>query len=185
MSGTRSFVRGSLAALVLAASAGACGTGSLEAGSAGSSPSASASVAATPSPTPLPSATVAAAPTILVTASPVPTAAPATATVAPTTAPTQPPPPPPASTPIVKAVPMTGTRGTTFVFQLAGFPASVDMVMTVTGPDGKTSAPTVVPIAANGAGLATYATKLSDPTGAYIAVFKNGGVVVQIVFQLV
>lgn len=185
VSTARSAERGALIALVLVVSAGACAAGSLQPGSAGASPTAapSASVSATASPTPLPSATAVAAPTVLMTATSVPTPTVA-ATVAPTAAPTLVPTPKPAAAPVVKAIPTAAVRGTTFVFQLSGFPPGVDMLLTVTGPDGKTSAPSAWTISPSGTATATYATRTTDPSGPYVAVFKNGGVVAQVVFQL-
>jgi len=152
-------------------------------------------IGATPTlaPTPVPSSAAPTAPpaTPISTPSPAlpPTAVPAPAVAAPAPPIVTPPPQTaaPAATPApnVKAIPTTVLRGALAVFQLANFPPGVDMVLDLTGPDGKTTTPSIWTIAANGTALATMQTKTTDTPGTYVVAFRNGGLVVQVVIQIV
>ena len=140
-------------------------------------------VAALPStPTARPSASVSAVPAaVLVTATPVPVqAAPATA------APTAPPPPPPTAkpAPAIKAVPLRAARGSTFVLQFSGFPTSpggVDVVQTVTLPNGVRLAPTTFFAKPDGTGFTTYLASLGDPAGQHVVQLAGAGASAQVV----
>ncbi len=140
-------------------------------------------VAALPStPTTRPSASVSPVPAaILVTATPVPVqAAPATA------APTAPPPPPPTAkpAPAIKAVPLRAARGSTFVLQFSGFPTSpggVDVVQTVTLPNGVRLAPTTFLAKPDGTGFTTYLASLGDPAGQHVVQLAGAGASAQVV----
>ena len=137
-------------------------------GGAGSAPTAatrpSASVAAAVSPS--------AAPT---------SAAPTTATAAPATqAPTAPPPPPPTAKPALTltAVPPRAARGSTFVIQFKGFPTSangLDVVQTVTLPNGAKLAPKTFTAKPDGTGFTTYLASLGDPSGQHVINLAGGG----------
>ena len=140
-------------------------------------------VAAPPSaPTARPSVSLSPVPAaVLVTLTPVPVqAAPVTA------APTAPPPPPPTakSTPAVKAVPPRAPRGSTFVLQFTGVPTSpggVDIVQTVTLPNGVRLAPTTFLAKPDGTGFTTYLASLGDPAGPYLVQLAGAGASAQVV----
>lgn len=129
-----------------------------------------------------PSASASASPAaVLVTATPVPVQA-----APPTAAPTAPPPPPPTAkpTPAIKAVPPRGARGSTFVLQFSGFPTSpagVDVVQTVTLPNGVRLAPTTFLARADGTGFTTYFASLGDPAGPYLVQLAGAGASAQVV----
>lgn len=115
------------------------------------------------------------------------TATPVAAQVAPaTTAPTAPPPPPPTArpTPAIKAVPARAARGSTFVLQFTGFPTSpggVDVVQSVTLPNGVHLAPTTFLAKPDGTGFTTYLASLGDPAGPSLVQLAGAGVTAQIV----
>jgi hypothetical protein len=125
--------------------------------------------------TPRPSGSVAVAPPSA-TVAPTPTAAPKTV-APPPPAPTNPPPPPPPAI-TIKAIPTRGNRGTNFVFQFSGFPTSpngLDIIQTVTLPNGTKLAPKTFSAAPNGTGLSTYTPNVSDPSGQYVITLQVAG----------
>ena len=108
------------------------------------------------------------------TAAPVPTAAPATP--APTPVRTAPPPPPPPQTAAsIKAIPARGVRGTNFVFQASGFPASRDIIQTVTLPTGAKAPSRTFTTNPDGTALTTYTPSVSDPSGQYVITLQIAG----------
>jgi len=112
------------------------------------------------------------------TVAPTPTAAPTTAAPAPPAPTNPPPPPPPQAAPKIQAVPTRGNRGTNFVFQFSGFPTSangLDIIQTVTLPNGQKLAPRTFSAAPNGSGLSTYTPTFSDPSGQYVITLQVAG----------
>ena len=127
-----------------------------------------------------PSASASAAPAaVLVTATPV-QAAPATVP------PTAPPPPPPTArpAPAITAVPPRAARGSTFVLQFTGFPTSpggVDVIQTVTLPNGVRLAPKTFLAKPDGTGFTTYLASLGDPAGQYVVQLTGAGASAQVI----
>jgi hypothetical protein len=119
------------------------------------------------------SATASAA--LVVPATTAPTPAPATA------APTAPPPPPPPTakpTPALKAVPPRAARGSTFVVQFTGYPTSpngVDVVQTVTLPNGDKLAAKTFLAKPDGTGFTTYTPSPGDQAGQHVINLVGGG----------
>ena len=123
-------------------------------------PSASASAAAASAPVATTTAPVASAPA--------------------TVAPTAPPPPPPTAkpTPAIKAVPPRANRGSTFVLQFSGFPTSaqgIDVVQTLTLPNGVKLTPSTFRAQPDGTGFTTYLASLGDPAGQHVIQLTGGG----------
>lgn len=140
-------------------------------------------VAVAPStPTARASASASAVPAaVLVTATP----APVQATPVPA-APTAPPPAAPTAkpAPAIKAVPLRAARGSTFVLQFSGFPTSpggVDVVQTVTLPNGVRLAPTTFLAKPDGTGFTTYLASLGDPAGQHVVQLAGAGASAQVV----
>src|SRR5690242_282533 len=112
------------------------------------------------------------------TIAPTPTAAPTTAAPAPPAPTNPPPPPPPQAAPKIQAVPTRGNRGTNFIFQFSGFPTSsggLDIIQTVTMPNGTKLAPRTFSAAPNGSGISTYTPTFSDPSGQYVITLQVAG----------
>jgi hypothetical protein len=75
-------------------------------------------------------------------------------------------------------VPTRGNRGTNFVFQFSGFPTStngLDIVQTVTLPNGTKLPPKTFSAAPNGTGLSTYTPTFADPSGQYVITLQVAG----------
>src|SRR5438045_3826910 len=98
------------------------------------------------------------------TPAPAPTTAP---TVAPATPVRTAPPPPPQAAPTIKAIPASGSRGTSFMFQASGFPGSRDIIQTVTLPTGLKTPSRTFTTDPDGPALTSYPAAASHPSGQY------------------
>jgi hypothetical protein len=87
----------------------------------------------------------------------------------------------------ITSVPTQGNRGTVFILQFSGFPASpngTDATMTVTRPDQRQTGQPVVHAGPNGAGTAEFRTNAGDPSGPYFIEIQNGGFKGQVLIQV-